>query len=70
MIGVELVRDRASKEPYPELMPGILQRGLEAGLILLPGGAAGNVISLSPPFVLGEDQLDYVVANLPTCLRA
>jgi 4-aminobutyrate aminotransferase/(S)-3-amino-2-methylpropionate transaminase len=70
MIGIELVRDRASREPYPELIPAVLQAGLDAGLILLPGGMYGNVISLSPPFVLTQRQLGYVEEQLPRCLSA
>jgi 4-aminobutyrate aminotransferase-like enzyme len=68
MIGIELVRDRASREPFPELMPRVLQRGLERGLILLPGGAFGNVISLSPAFTSTDEQLAYVAEELPKCL--
>jgi 4-aminobutyrate aminotransferase-like enzyme len=68
MIGIELVRDRASKQPCPELMPSVLQRGLKRGLILLPGGTHGNVISLAPPLTSSDAQLDYVLNVLPYCL--
>src|SRR5205085_1843432 len=34
MIGIELVRDREQREPYPELIPRVLLAGLERGLIL------------------------------------
>ncbi|HLZ68314.1 MAG TPA: aspartate aminotransferase family protein [Dehalococcoidia bacterium] len=70
MLGIELVKDRTSREPYPDLIPGVLQRGLERGLILLPAGMFGNVISLAPPLTITEHQLRYLGENLPEVLRA
>lgn len=69
MIGIELVRDRDTREPYPELMPAVLQRGLERGLILLPAGTYGNVISLAPPLTTTEEQLRSIAEELPQCLN-
>ncbi len=68
MIGIELVRDRSSREPYPEVIPAVLQAGLEAGLILLPAGMFGNVISLAPAFVTTDRQLQYLIDYLPAAL--
>lgn len=68
MLGIELVRDRASKEPYAEIMPRVLAAGLARGLILLPAGTLGNVISLAPPLTIAESQLAYIAAELPHCL--
>jgi len=68
MLGIELVQDRTSREPYPELIPGVLQRGLERGLILLPAGMYGNVLSLAPPLTIHESQLRYIVETLPGVL--
>jgi 4-aminobutyrate aminotransferase / (S)-3-amino-2-methylpropionate transaminase / 5-aminovalerate transaminase len=68
MIGIEVVRDRESRDPMPEAVPAILQAGLDCGLIMLPGGMYGNVISLSPPFVTTDEQFQYVTEKLPHCL--
>lgn len=68
MIGVELVHDRAARDPHPEAIPGVLQAGLEQGLIMLPGGMFGNVISLAPSFVVTERQVQYFIEKLPLCL--
>lgn len=70
MIAIELVRERASREPFPELIPQVLATALARGLILLPGGMHGNVISLAPPLVLTEEQAAFLVAELPECLTA
>ncbi|MHB8576300.1 MAG: aspartate aminotransferase family protein [Dehalococcoidia bacterium] len=70
MMGVEVVTDRESRQPFPEFMPGVLQAGLERGLILLPAGTFGNVISIAPPFVASDEQLTYLAEELPRCLIA
>jgi 4-aminobutyrate aminotransferase-like enzyme len=70
MLGIELVKDRASREPFPALIPAVLQRGLERGLILLPAGMYGNVLSLAPPLTIHEQQLRYLIETLPQVLVA
>ena len=66
MIGVELVRDRQSKErattERDELVAALFRRGL---LVL---GAGPNVIRLSPPLVFTREQADIAVRILDECL--
>lgn len=64
MIGIELVRDRVSKEPAPELVGRAVVEALRRGVLVLGGGVYGNVLSLSPPFVITARQLDAAVAVL------
>jgi 4-aminobutyrate aminotransferase len=64
MIGVEMVRDRATREPAPELAGRLMTEGLRRGLILLGGGIHGSVLSLSPPFVLTDEQADAALGTL------
>lgn len=64
MIGVELVRDRATREPAPELAGRVVVEALRRGVLVLGGGVYGNVLSLSPPFVLTDAQLDAALAVL------
>ncbi len=68
MIGVELVRDRTSKEPFGEAMPHVLAEGFRRGLVLLPAGEQGNILSLAPPLTISEQQLEFIVEELPRCL--
>ncbi|HEX8832418.1 MAG TPA: aspartate aminotransferase family protein [Longimicrobium sp.] len=68
MIGVEMVRDRESREPAPELSGRVVVEGLRRGLLLLGGGLHGNVLSLSPPFVITEEQVDFALATLDEIL--
>ncbi len=53
MIGVELVRDRQSKEPAKEESRQIVQACFLKGLLLLTCGE--NSIRLSPPLVISEE---------------
>jgi 4-aminobutyrate aminotransferase/(S)-3-amino-2-methylpropionate transaminase len=61
MIGVEMVRDRGTREPGPELAGRLVVEGLRRGVLLLGGGIHGNVLSLSPPFVLTDEQADHAL---------
>jgi adenosylmethionine-8-amino-7-oxononanoate aminotransferase len=57
MVGIELVRDRATKEEYPYALRAGHQVILEArrlGAVLRP---LGNVVVLMPPLCLGEAEL-------------
>ncbi len=74
--GVELVSDRASKEPFdPEL--GVAARvkkaAFAAGLICYPmggtiNGRRGDHILLAPPFIISDDQIGKLVDKLGTAL--
>ncbi len=68
MIGIELVHPDGS--PDPDLTGRIVVEGLAAGLILLGGGPAGNVLSFSPPFCITEDDVQCLVTWLATAGRA
>ena len=66
MIGVEFVKDPATREPYPELVDRLTERAFRKGLLLL--GAGKSVIRLAPPLVLDEYDVDTGLAILEQCL--
>lgn len=66
MIGVEIVRDQATRERAPELRDRLVQTAFERGLLVL--GAGASVMRLSPPLVLTRDQADFAVDTLEECL--
>jgi len=68
MIGIELVRDRESREPAPELAGRVVVESLRRGVLTLGGGVHGNVLSLSPPFVITEAQVDAALDVLRAIL--
>ncbi len=68
MIGIELVRDQASKERAPELRDRLLHMCFERGVLFL--GAGPNSIRIAPPLVITADQADFAVDTLEACLRS
>jgi 4-aminobutyrate aminotransferase len=60
MIGVELVRDRQTKERAAKERDAVLTAAFNHGLLLL--GAGKNVVRFSPPLVLTRDQADTAVS--------
>lgn len=58
MTAVELVKDRTSREPAPELTKALVAKAAEDGLILLSCGVYGNVIRFLPPLTISDAVLN------------
>ena len=58
MLGVEFVKDKESKEPYPELVSKLIQCALQKGLLLENAGSAGNVIRFLAPLCMTDAQME------------
>ena len=58
MLAIELVHDRESKEPAPDLAESVIDAALERGLILLKAGVYGNCIRVLCPLTIGDAELD------------
>lgn len=67
MLGIEFVKDRATKEPAPELIDRITDRAFKKGLLLL--GCGQSTFRLAPPLVLDEYDVDTGMGILEECLR-
>jgi 4-aminobutyrate aminotransferase/(S)-3-amino-2-methylpropionate transaminase len=62
MIGVELVRDRKTKEPATDESKRLIREAGERGLILPAGmGWFGSTIRMNPPVVMTEGQVDQAL---------
>ena len=59
MIGVELVRDRQTKERATDERNAVVSAAFSRGLLIL--GAGKNSIRFSPPLVLTREQADIAV---------
>ena len=68
MIGVELVRDRGTKERATTERDRVVRECFNRGLLVL--GAGQNAIRLSPPLVLTREQADTAVRILDQALTA
>ena len=58
MLALELVDDRETKEPAPELAVATTAGARERGLILLSCGLYGNVVRILVPLVATDEELD------------
>jgi 4-aminobutyrate aminotransferase len=67
MIGVELVRDQATRERAPQLRDRVVALAFERGLLVL--GAGENTIRICPPLVITAQQCDFAMETLEECLK-
>jgi 4-aminobutyrate aminotransferase/(S)-3-amino-2-methylpropionate transaminase len=58
MRGIELVKDRATKEPDKAAAGALARYCIERGLVILTAGTYGNVIRLLVPLTIEEDELE------------
>jgi adenosylmethionine-8-amino-7-oxononanoate aminotransferase len=76
LLGVELVRDRDTGEPWPRaarLVESVVRHARERGLLLYSGtgnanGVDGDVIVLGPPFVVTDAELTRIAGGLGEAL--
>lgn len=69
MIGIEIVRDRASREPHPELVRELRRQSLQKGLLFEVGGHHGNVVRFVPPLIITPEIVDNAVGILAAALQ-
>jgi len=70
MLGIELVKDRQSKEPAKEECAQILETCKEMGLLLGKGGLWGQTIRFSPPMCVNEQDADFLLDVLDSAFSA
>lgn len=63
MLGVELAGP-------PSLVGSVVKAALRDGILLLGGGAEGNVLSFSPPFAISDEEIDFVQGRLQEYLTS
>jgi 4-aminobutyrate aminotransferase/(S)-3-amino-2-methylpropionate transaminase len=73
MIGLELVKDQATKEPDAALTANLIQECAKRGLLIENAGTYGNVIRFLAPLVITDEQLlaglDIMEQALVACLK-
>ena len=68
MLGVELVKDRKSKEPATAETADVAEKAKDRGLLVGKGGLYGNVIRIKPPMCITKADCDFLVDCLDGCL--
>ncbi|MCZ7535143.1 MAG: aminotransferase class III-fold pyridoxal phosphate-dependent enzyme [Acidimicrobiia bacterium] len=69
LAGVELVRDRETKRPFPrsaQAVERVVAAAASSGLLVYPSvgcadGTDGDIVMLGPPFTITESQIDAAV---------
>jgi 4-aminobutyrate aminotransferase len=68
LLGVELVRDRGTKEPDDDLAEAVLYRALDRGLSFKT--TMGNVLTLTPPLTVSEAEMMQALDIVEEAIRA
>lgn len=64
MQGVELVRDRETKEPAPDETSHLMDAARQRGLIIGKGGLYGNALRIAPPLIATNDEVNQALEIL------
>ena len=70
MLGIELVKDRGTKEPAKAECAQVLETCKEMGLLLGKGGLQGQTIRFSPPMCVTEADADFLLEVLDRAFAA
>ena len=68
LLGIELVRDRAGREPDADLAEAVLYAALDEGLSFKT--TMGNVLTLTPPLVVTEGEMTAALDIVERCIRS
>lgn len=66
LMGIELVKSRSDKEVADDLAEDVFYRCLDAGLSFKL--TMGNTITLTPPLILTQEQMDYALDTIDTAI--
>jgi adenosylmethionine-8-amino-7-oxononanoate aminotransferase len=74
LLGIELVRDRETLEPFPSearVTGRVVGAGLREGVFFYPGGCdpARDVIVLGPPFIIGDEEIERIGKALESSIE-
>lgn len=69
MIGFEIVKDKESKEPYPEFFTEAYEKIKNYGLLMGKGGRYGNVLRIQPPMCITEEDIEFSLDVIDRSLK-
>ena len=70
MLGIELVTDRATREPAKGQAADVLESTKEAGLLIGKGGLDGNVLRVKPPMCISAADVEFALDVLERSFAA
>jgi 4-aminobutyrate aminotransferase / (S)-3-amino-2-methylpropionate transaminase / 5-aminovalerate transaminase len=69
MMALELVKDRSTKDAFPEAAKKLVKYAYEHGVVVLTAGTYGNCVRLLPPLVITAEQLTEALDVLEAGLK-
>lgn len=69
MLAIEFVKDRATREPDPDLAAAVFEQTREHGVIVSKSGPHRSVLRLVPPLCLTSGDVDHVADRLEHCIK-
>jgi len=70
MQGLELVKDRQTKEPHPQAVLTVFEETKRRGVLIGKGGLYANVIRTGMPLIARRAHVDELIAALDAGLAA
>jgi alanine-glyoxylate transaminase/(R)-3-amino-2-methylpropionate-pyruvate transaminase len=70
MLGIELVKDRKTKEPAKDECAAVFEACRELGLLIGKGGLWGNTLRIKPPMIFSATDADFLLAVLDEALAS
>jgi len=70
MAGMEIVKDRTTREPWPEMAQRIQRESLQGGLMVELGGRKDSVVRFLPPINIKPVQIEWAYDILEKALRS
>jgi 4-aminobutyrate aminotransferase / (S)-3-amino-2-methylpropionate transaminase / 5-aminovalerate transaminase len=70
MLAIELVGDRQTKEPAPDLASAVVEAAFQRGLLCLKSGVHANCIRVLVPLVITDSQVDEALTVWEESLEA
>ena len=64
MLGVDIVKDKSSKEPNVDATMQIFESTKNYGILVGKGGSYGNVLRIKPPMIINKDDVDFALSVL------
>lgn len=69
MVGVEIVKDKTTKEPFPEYVAVLRKECFQKGLLFEVGGHYNNVLRIVPPLIITPKIIDSAMKILEKAIE-
>lgn len=69
MIGIELVKDKKTKEPGTNASLNVMERAKDLGLLLGRGGLNSQVLRVAPPLCINKEDAHFILEVLDQCFK-